>query len=114
MTPRPRVVVGGARALWRPRKMLIKLPVSSTKACKLACAAITASNRNGLTLPMGCGQDVCYSPLLFDVFFASARYALYRINSMIVRFSEDPDIPKDLVRPLDGVGGNTEALHCLV
>ena len=59
---------------------------------------MTASARNGLTLPKGCSKDVCFHGALVDVFFAAA------IQAGLARFSEDPDVLKDLV------GRNAEPL----
>ena len=45
-------------------------------------------------------QGCVLSPLLSNVFFASA------IHAVLVRFSEDPNILKDLVHLEEGLGGN--------
>ena len=49
------------------------------------------------------------SPLLFDVFFAAATH------TVLVRYSEHPDILSDFVRPeTDGVEVNAEPLACVL
>ena len=99
---RPAVAADGARTLWRvPDKMLTvfrRFHASCTQTCKLACALMTASTRNGLTSPKGCSKNVCFHGALVDVFFAAA------IPGGLAGFSEDPDVLKDLV------GRNAEPL----
>ena len=48
------------------------------------------SSRSGLTSLRGCGNDVCCHRFFFNIFFAAVTHAV------VVRFSEDPAIARDL------------------
>ena len=71
---------------------------SSMKACKLARVRMTVGTRNGLASLRGCDKDIVLPPFLYDVLFAAA------IHAMLVPFSEDPDILRDLAHLEEGVG----------
>ena len=71
---------------------------------------MTVSNFNSLTSPRDLRQGRVLSPLLFNIFFAAA------IHDVLVRFSEDPDILRDLVHLEEDLGEDgvdVELLACV-
>ena len=65
------------------------LSASSMKAFELACVRMMVKTRSGLASLMR--QGCVMSPPLLNIFFAAVTHAV------VVRFSEDPDIVRDLV-----------------
>ena len=61
------------------------------KACELECVRMMMSTRRGLTSLRGCGKDMCCHHFFSNIVFAAVAHAV------VVRFSEDPDIVRDLV-----------------
>ena len=45
-----------------------------------------------MTSRRGCGKDVCCHRFFFNAFFADVTHAV------VVRFSDDPDVVRDLVQ----------------
>ena len=81
------------------------------KACELACVRMMVSTRSGLTSLRGCGKDVCCHR------FFSISYSLLT-HAVVVRFSEDPDIVRDLVHleedlEENAAGGSSDPLACV-
>ena len=78
---------------------------------------MTVSTLNGLTSLRDCGKDV-YCHRFFSMFFSplqrlSTSYKI--IDAVLVRFSEDPDILRDLVHLEEDLGEDgvkVEPLAC--
>ena len=95
--------------------MLIIIRSSHAKVCGLACARMTASTRNGLMSRRGCGKAACYHRYCYCSTCPSLlRYTSYAL--VIVRFSQDKAIVRDLVQLGDyGIAGieEQEPLACV-
>ena len=80
------------------------------KAFELACVRMMVNTRSGLASLMR--QGCVMSPPLLNIFFAAVTHAV------VVRFSEDPDIVRDLVHleedlEENAAGVSSDALACV-
>ena len=99
--------MGGVRTIRRIREDAGHYP--PTKACELKCVRMTVSNLYSLTSPTDCSKDVHCRPFL-SMYFRAA------ILAVLVLFSEDPDILKELVDLEKDLGGSrveVEPLACV-